>query len=108
MKANYQRKSDCELVAKVSITYLIDAEMIQKAICLLFERRGAVTKKSVTEFIKNELFTSGLTWFDYGFYDDSSLQITDHIVEVSYKLFPTFRPKTNIKVDLSQFQNKVN
>jgi len=106
MKANYQRKSDCQLVAKISISYLIDAEMIQKAICLISSANNGrvVTTKAVTEFIKNELFTSGLTWFDYGFYNET-YEITEEIVELSYQLFPTFRPKNDIKIDLSQFKN---
>ena len=105
MKANYQRKSDCELVAKVSTTYLIDAEMIQKAICLISSGYNgrAVTTKAVINFIKNELYTSGLTWFDYGFYNEGH-EITEEIVDLSYQLFPTFRPKYNIKIDLSQYK----
>ena len=94
MKANYRRKASGELVAKLSISCSIDIEMIQKSICFLLQFDDKkITTKSVTDWIKGELMSDGLTWFNYGFYD-LGYQITDDIVELSYQLFPSFNQQT--------------
>jgi len=58
--------------------------------------RRKITSKSIADWIKNELLSNGLSWFDYGFYN-GGYQITDDIVELSYQLFPSFNQQTHTK-----------
>lgn len=91
-KGKYHTTEANQITNRISVNYLIDAEMIEKAITHMHFMAEKIRVKAVYETIAKLLYDQGKHWFHHYFWDSYPEGITNSAKIAARQKFPAFYP----------------